>query len=69
MQLVFRNWNPEYLSFYSYLPTQLAKEYGLNMTIQLFGPMPGEGKAMRKREQEIDTILDTNQFMVVDIEI
>lgn len=39
------------------------------MTIQVFGPLPGEGAVVRKRDDYLDTVLDDNQFMVIDIEI
>lgn len=39
------------------------------MTVQVFGPLPGEGAVVRKREDHLDTVLEGNQFMVVDIEI
>jgi hypothetical protein len=66
--LVFRNWNPEYLPFFISFPVEEGKLQGLNVTFQIFGPLPGEGDALKK-ENYLDTILETNQFLIVDIEI
>lgn len=41
----------------------------MNMSVEIYGPLPGEGEPTKKDDKIRNFILKPNHFIVIDVEI
>jgi hypothetical protein len=65
-QIIIRNWNPQGMPLSLEVPTAQGKEQGISLTLEIFGPLPGEGQ---REENYSGFFLKPNHFLVVNIAV